>query len=95
MLLIFLLSGIFAAGIFSRIAQRILSYNDALTGLYFNFSLYPYTSIANYIKAVKTPASGLITCFNIWYHYRPAGIRDDIQTATKYQFFGFYINFIS
>lgn len=89
MLLIFLLSGIFAAGIYSRIAQRILSHNDALTGLYFNFSLYPYTSIANYIKAVKTPVNGLKTCFNIWYYSRPAGIRDNIQTNTSINFMAF------
>ena len=93
MLLIIIYAALAAAGIMCDLLQLFDHNINALTALYFNFSLYPYKTIANYIKRFKTLVKGFKTCFACCSRSRPGAFCDPCDTITKYQNTGFYINY--
>jgi hypothetical protein len=95
MLLIIIYAALAAAGILCDLMQLFDHYINALTALYFNFSLYPYKTIANYIKRLKKRVKGLRTRFTCCSYSRPGAFCDPYDALTIYQNTGFYINFMS
>ena len=95
MLLIIIYAALAAAGIMCDLLQLFDHNINALAALYFNFKLYPYKTIFNYIKRFKTLVKGLKTHFTCCSYSRPGAFCDPCDTLTIYQNYGFYINFMS
>lgn len=95
MLLIIIYAALAAAGIMCDLLQLFDHNTNALTALYFDFSLCPYKTIAYYVKRLKKRVKGLKTRFTCCSYSRPGAFCDPCDALTIYQNYGFYINFMS